>query len=222
LRHTTVSFAGSAASAAQLPKDGLPEVAFLGRSNVGKSSLLNALSGVRGLARVSSQPGRTQTLNFFRVAGGAGPSLYFVDLPGYGYARVPEAMRRSWDKLVRGYLLKRERLALCVFLLDARHEPMEGDVTLRAFLEETNLPFAIAATKTDKLGRGEQNKRLQKLRSGFGATATAVVGVSAATGHGLPELWRVIREATEPSSLHKPTPPSPLHLPPAEAPSSRT
>lgn len=194
-----MSFVGSAASAAQFPRDGLPEVAFLGRSNVGKSSLLNALTSTRGLARVSSRPGRTQTLNFFRVSGGAAPGeareLYLVDLPGYGYAKVAEAVRRSWEKLVSSYLIGRESLALCVLLVDARHEPMEGDQTLRAFLDHEGLPFVLAATKADKIGISERQRRLAALRDGFGASALAVASVSAQTRDGMDDLWRTIRRA---------------------------
>jgi GTP-binding protein len=197
LRQTTVSFVGSAASADQFPRDGLPEVAFLGRSNVGKSSLLNALTGTRGLARVSSRPGRTQTLNFFRVSGGAAPGeareLYLVDLPGYGYAKVAETVRRSWEKLVSSYLVGRETLTLCVLLVDARHEPMEGDHTLRAFLDHEGLPFVLAATKADKIGKNERQRRLGALRAGFGASALAVASVSALTRDGMDNLWRTIR-----------------------------
>jgi GTP-binding protein len=199
LRHTTVSFAGSAASAAQFPAEGLPEVAFLGRSNVGKSSLLNALTGIPQLARVSSKPGRTRTLNFFRVAGGAGPdqarALYLVDLPGYGYAAVAESVRRSWEKLVSSYLSRRGSLALGVLLVDARHDPMEGDHTLRTYLDHHGLPYLVAATKADKLGRGERQRRLDALRAGFGLTARHVACVSARTGEGVDELWRTIRRA---------------------------
>jgi GTP-binding protein len=202
LRQKTVSFQGSAASAAQFPKEGLPEVAFLGRSNVGKSSLLNALCGSKGLARVSSQPGRTQLLNFFHVSGGASADeareLLLVDLPGYGYAKVPETLRRSWEKLIASYLTKREALALCVFLVDARHEPMEGDHALRAFLEHHGRPYVLVATKADKLGRGERQRRLLALRAGFGAGACAVTTVSAVTRDGIPDLWHTIRRAAAP------------------------
>lgn len=194
-----MAFAGSAASPAQFPRDGLPEVAFLGRSNVGKSSLLNALAGTRGLARVSGQPGRTRLLNFFKVSGGARPDeareLYLVDLPGYGYAKVAETVRRSWEKLVSAYLTKRDTLRLCVFLVDARHEPMEGDLTLRTFLEHHGLPFVVAATKADKLGKGERQRLVRALRSGLGAGARAVTTVSAVTHDGVDDLWRTIRRA---------------------------
>jgi len=186
-----VSFAGSAASPDQFPRDGLPEVAFLGRSNVGKSSVLNALAGVRGMARVSARPGKTQLVNFFRV----GEEMYLADLPGYGYARVPETMRRSWERLAESYLVGRAPLALCVFLVDARHEPSEGDETLRRFLDESNVPYVIAANKIDKLGRGEAKARLAALETGLGRCARAVIGVSAEKGDGIDGLWRTVRAA---------------------------
>lgn len=165
-------------------------MAFLGRSNVGKSSLLNALVGVRGLARVSSQPGRTRLVNFFRVEN----DFYFADLPGYGYARVPETTRRSWEKLVTSYLERRAPLALGVFMVDARHEPMEGDLTLRRYLDRSRLPYVVAATKSDKLSRDGARRRVAELRSAF-PRAADVLGVSAETGEGLDALWKTIRAA---------------------------
>ena len=193
MRKPNASFYRSAGRPDDFPRDGLPEVAFLGRSNVGKSSLLNALLGSRSLAKVSSTPGRTQTVNFFRVD----ESLYFADLPGYGYARVPEAVRGTWERLIRSYLEGRAPLALCVFLVDARHEPMEGDWALRAYLDELGLPFLLAATKSDKLGRGELRQRLEQLRRGLGAGAQGVLAVSASAGTGLQPLWNGIRAAAE-------------------------
>jgi GTP-binding protein len=166
-------------------------VAFLGRSNVGKSSLLNALVGTRKLARVSAMPGHTRLVNFYRV----GNEMYLADLPGYGYARVPEAMRQGWEKLVTSYLVGREPLALGVFLVDLRHEPMEGDQQLRSFLDDQELPYVIAATKADKLGRGEATQRVQALRRGLGLTAVDVLPVSASTGEGVQALWKTIRTA---------------------------
>jgi GTP-binding protein len=189
-----VTFAGSAASPEQFPRDGLPEVAFLGRSNVGKSSLLNALAGQRALARVSATPGRTRLLNFFRVD----DEMYLADLPGYGYARVPEAMRLGWERLVSSYLLDRGPLALCVFLVDARHEPTEGDLTLKRFLDAHGLPYVVAATKADKLGRSQVAQRQRALAAELGHGPLAVTAVSATTRAGVDELWRAIRARTGP------------------------
>lgn len=191
MKRPEVTFAASAASPKQFPRDGLPEVAFLGRSNVGKSSLLNALAGSGRPARVSSQPGRTQSVNFFRVD----HDMYFVDLPGYGYARVPRAVRAGWEKLVTGYLVDRAPLALCVFLVDARHDPMPNDLLLHEFLEQYELPWVLAATKSDKLRRGERSRREAGLRRGLGKTARSVVTVSATERDGVTALWREIRSA---------------------------
>lgn len=185
---------GSAVRREQYPRDGLPEVAFLGRSNVGKSSLLNALAGRRGLARVSAQPGRTQTVNFFRV----GNEMYLADLPGYGYARVPEKVRAGWEAIVTSYLEGRAPLALCLFLLDARHEPSEGDLTLRRWLDHFGLPYVVAATKSDKLGRAELARRLRALREGIGRAAREVIAVSAVDGTGIDALWTSMRRAALP------------------------
>jgi GTP-binding protein len=196
-----VTFTGSASSSGQFPRDGLPEVAFLGRSNVGKSSLLNALAGTKGLARVSSEPGRTRLVNFFRVRGaarlgGAGRGdLYLVDLPGYGYAKVPLEVRESWKRLVSAYLEDRDVLRLCVLIVDARHEPTEADEQLREWLDHHRATYVVAANKIDKLGRGEARRRERELRDGIGKDAKGVVPVSAARGTGIEELWSIVRGA---------------------------
>ena len=201
MKHATATFAGSAASPAGFPRDGLPEVAFLGRSNVGKSSLLNALAGTRGLARVSAAPGRTRVVNFFRVAGAEKPGgagrgdLYLVDLPGYGYAHAPRDVREQFEKIAVSYLSGRDPLRLCVFIVDARHEPTNRDDTLRAWLDHQGLPYAIAANKVDALGRGAAARAVQQIARGLGRGADAVLGVSAERGTGLPELWNLIRGA---------------------------
>jgi GTP-binding protein len=191
LNRSIVTFAGSAASPEQFPRDGLPEVAFLGRSNVGKSSLLNALPGARRLALVSSKPGRTRLVNFFRV----GSEMYLADLPGYGYARVPKAMRDGWEALVTSYLVDRSPLALCVFLVDARHDPTESDEALREFLDRLGLPYVVAANKIDCLGRGDAKARIATLERGLGRHARGVLGVSAEKGEGIDSLWRTVRAA---------------------------
>jgi GTP-binding protein len=168
-------------------------VAFLGRSNVGKSSLLNALSGTRRLALVSSKPGRTRLVNFFRV----GSEMYLADLPGYGYARVPRAISDGWETLVTSYLVGRPPLALCVFLVDARHDPTEGDEGLREFLDRQGLPYVVAANKIDALGRGAAKARITALERGLGRHARSVMGVSAEKGDGIDSLWRTVRAAAQ-------------------------
>jgi GTP-binding protein len=193
LQTTPVTFAGSAASPEDFPGDGLPEVALLGRSNVGKSSLLNALAGVKNLARVSKTPGRTRMVNFFRV----GSEFYLVDLPGYGYARVPEAMRRGWKRLVTSYLEGRPALAAGVFLVDARHDPTEDDRLLQGYLDHQRIPYVLAATKADTLARGEAIRRRDSLRAGLGRRAVDVLLVSARTRDGVPALLRTIRTAAK-------------------------
>jgi GTP-binding protein len=201
VKQLNVTFSGSASSSAQFPRDGLPEVAFLGRSNVGKSSLLNALAGVKGLARVSSDPGRTRLINFFHVKGASRPGgrgrgdLYLVDLPGYGYAKAPRKVREGWERLVTSYLGGREALQLCVFIVDARHEPTQGDELLREWLDHHQHPYVVAANKIDKLGRGEARHRERSLAEALGAGAEAVVPVSAIKKTGIDELWSIIRAA---------------------------
>ena len=196
-----MTFAGSAASPDQFPRDGLPEVAFLGRSNVGKSSLLNALAGVRGLARVSSDPGRTRLVNFFRVSGAERPGgagrgdLYLVDLPGYGYVKASRDVRESFERIAVSYLADREPLRLCVFIVDARHDPSDRDQVLRAWLEEHALPYVVAVNKVDALTRGEANRRVAALGRGTLGGAQAVLGVSAERGTGVEDLWNAIRGA---------------------------
>ena len=196
-----VTFAGSAAGPSQFPAERLPEVAFLGRSNVGKSSLLNALAGTHSLARVSSAPGRTRLVNFFRVSGAEKPGgrgrgdLYLVDLPGYGYAKASREVRESFEQLAVSYLAGREPLRLCVFIVDARHDHGERDETLRSWLEHHGLPWVLAINKIDALNRDEAKRRLASLQAGLGRGAQAVLPVSAERGTGIGELWNVIRGA---------------------------
>jgi GTP-binding protein len=178
-------FVVSSARPDQFPADGLPEIAFLGRSNVGKSSLLNALVGCPGLAFTSSTPGRTQTINFYRIEG----KLYFVDLPGYGYAHVPRERTREWKRLIEKYLLDRETLELSFLILDARRGWMENDLELKRWLEVHERQFLVIATKLDKLkSQSEQQRGLAALRK----ENIEPLLFSAATGRGVREIWQAI------------------------------
>lgn len=191
MRITSAEFVVSAAAADQFPRDGLPEVAFAGRSNVGKSSLINRLLGRRDLARTSSTPGRTRLINFYRVNGG----LYFVDLPGYGYARVPRGMREAWGELVEGYLASREALVGVVWIVDARHPPMPADREMREFLEGIRRPALVVLTKADKVPPGQRRAMRERAALALGlADPSAPIAFSAVTGEGVRELWAALDE----------------------------
>ena len=184
-------FVVSAAGPGQFPTDGLAEVAFLGRSNVGKSSLINALVGQRGLAFTSSTPGRTQTINFYRVTAGAadaGRNCYFVDLPGYGYARVPKVRTEEWKQLIETYLLTRTTLELSFVILDARRGWTPQDLQLKQWLEHYNRRYLVIATKMDKLNQSEQARTLAQIRN----ESAEPLPFSAITGRGVREIWQAI------------------------------
>jgi GTP-binding protein len=204
MKISSAEFVLSAFAESQWPRGGLPEVAFLGRSNVGKSSLINSLLGVRGLARTSNTPGRTQALNFFLI----NRRFHFVDLPGYGYARVPRDVRESWGQLVTGYLAKREPLVLSIQIVDSRHEPTSLDLQLREWLLAEGKPFLTVATKSDKLSQNELSRNLararQVLRAAGDGSGDEVVAYSAVTRRGRENVWRAIEEALAAS----PQPPS--------------
>ncbi|HEX8351793.1 MAG TPA: ribosome biogenesis GTP-binding protein YihA/YsxC [Pyrinomonadaceae bacterium] len=195
MKVTSTRFIKSAFEESQWPRDGKAEVAFMGRSNVGKSSMINSLLRVKGLARTSSTPGRTQALNFFLI----NERFYFVDLPGYGFARVPREVRESWGQLVADYLAKRDSLVLSIHIVDSRHEPTTLDLQLREWLLANGKPFLTVATKSDKLSQNESHKNLSRARKVLDAVGTGaggeLVAYSATTGHGRERLWRAVEEA---------------------------
>jgi GTP-binding protein len=178
-------FLRSAAKAEDFPPEGPPEVCFLGRSNVGKSSLINVLAGQEGLAHTSGKPGRTRTINFYRIDA----RYHFVDLPGYGYARVSKDQTQEWKKLIESYLLHRESLGLALLILDARRGWMQGDLELKHWLEVQNRRFLVIATKMDKLKtQSEQQHGLAAIRK----EQVEPLLFSAATGRGVREIWQAI------------------------------
>ncbi len=184
-----VDFLGSFPSSP--PVHGLDEVAFVGRSNVGKSSALNCLLARKRAARVSSRPGRTQAINLFQI----GKSCVFADLPGYGYARVPEAVQEAWRESIEGYFSDRACLRLVVVLVDARRDPQELDGQLLFALTTYRIPALVVATKVDKLTRRERAAALSRIREEFRLEGGEPVAFSAVTGEGRDAIWDRIEQA---------------------------
>ena len=168
----------------QLPPVELPEIAFAGRSNVGKSSLINTLIGRKSLVKVSSRPGKTQGLNYFRV----GDDFFLVDLPGYGFAKVPKVMQNAWQSLISSYLESRESLKCVVVIIDVRHEPKNQDTQLIQWLNEKAIPCLPVYTKIDKLSGNEREKNANLLDAGHGIKSRDRVLFSAKTGQGRDDL----------------------------------
>jgi GTP-binding protein len=189
MKITSAEFLKSSFQVTDWPFGALPEIAFMGRSNVGKSSLMNSLLSVRGLARTSGTPGRTQSLNFFLI----NERFRFVDLPGFGYARVPKAIKSSWGEMVTSYLAKREQLVLSIHIVDSRHEPTKLDLQLHEWLEHSARPRLIVATKSDKLSNNELRESLGRVKRVF--SKDRVVSFSAKTGRGGKEVWQAIESA---------------------------
>ncbi len=183
-----IEFLKSCPGPATLPRDRLPEVSFAGRSNVGKSSLINRINGGHSVARTSSRPGCTQYLNLYSVSG----IFYIVDLPGYGFARAPRKNRTEWTGWIASYLMDRVPLRGVVLLIDARHPCLPNDIEMVDFLKERGRPYIIALTKSDKLKRG-------KLASAVGKAQDMgpVIPVSSITGNGIRELKKWIFQAVE-------------------------
>ena len=186
----------SATAPAQFPAPGPPEIAFLGRSNVGKSSLINSLLGSK-VARTSSTPGRTRAINFFEVRfpGKPRPDFIFADLPGYGYAKVPRQLSAEWPTFIEPYLRERPPLALCLALVDLNVPPQESDQHLIGFLREHGRPYVIVATKADKLSGNGRTNALRVLTEVVGSSD--ILPYSVRTGDGRQELWKRIRESAQ-------------------------
>lgn len=172
----------------QLPDDELPEVAFAGRSNVGKSSLMNKLLGRKSLVKISGRPGKTQGLNFFLV----GDQFHFVDLPGYGYAKVSRKMQENWQQLITGYLEERSTLRCVVVIIDLRHGPKNQDTQLLMWLKQKNIPVLPVYTKADKLSGNNRMKNAKLLDAGHTIHANERILFSAKTGQGLEELKKAL------------------------------
>jgi GTP-binding protein len=188
---SSARFIKSATRPDDFPRDQRPEIAFCGRSNIGKSSLLNVLTNVQGLARTSSSPGRTQTINFFLID----ERMYFVDLPGYGYAKVPKAVKESWGAMIEGYLLDRAQLKLTLMLVDSRMPPTDSDVMMKEWLDQHRIPNAVVLTKIDKISQNQLNQALrasvQKLRT------KEIIPFSAVTNKGKDHILSQIRTAID-------------------------
>lgn len=196
MRWEAATFEMAAGVSAQLPESTVPEVAFSGRSNVGKSSLINRLVGRKSLARTSTTPGKTATINFFRL-----PQARLVDLPGYGYARVSGDEKRRWRELIEGYFEQERDLRLVLQLLDMRHDPSSDDRQMLEYLIARGIPFAVVLTKADKLNKTQYAERLAAFTQELvQKRKVTVIPFSALTGAGTEEVRRLIAERLEPFS----------------------
>lgn len=187
-------FLTSVTAMEKLPKDGLPQIAFSGKSNVGKSSVINRILNRKNFARVGETPGKTVHINFFRIDDRA----YFVDLPGYGYAKVPQSEKERWGKLMEQYFSVPERIALGILIVDARHKPTENDVTMARYFQDSGRPYLVVANKLDKLKKSELEPNMALIRQTLSLADEAVlIPFSAEKGTGRDELVRHILSACE-------------------------
>ena len=194
MKITSADFVKSAFKPKDYPPDMLPEVAFSGKSNVGKSSLINTLVNRKGLARTSSTPGRTQSINFFRI----NERISFVDLPGYGFAKVPLHIKQQWKPMVESYLKTRESLCLAVVILDIRREPSRDDIDLVEWLTFYGIPILAVGTKIDKISKNQRSKQKAIVKKSFQLEESQLVMFSAVTGEGKEELWKRIGAKLKP------------------------
>lgn len=192
----SAEFVISAVRKEQYPGDGLPEIALAGRSNVGKSSLVNRLIQRKNLARTSGQPGKTQTLNYYRING----AMYFVDLPGYGFAKVSMETRKQWGTMVESYLKSRKPLAAVLHLVDIRHVPTSEDVMMSEWLSYYNIPVCTVATKADKIPKAKRASHVKAIREKLKLTDGApLIVFSAEEPLGKDELWGWLENRLRPS-----------------------
>ena len=189
----STEFIKSAVKPSGYPESELPEVAFVGRSNVGKSSLINVLVNRKNLVRTSRTPGRTQLINFFAI----NQALTLVDLPGYGFAKVPLSVKKAWGPMIRGYLGQRPNLKAVIFILDVRRVPNADDLEMLDWLEEFEIPTIPVVTKADKLGKNETARQLKKIAEVTGLPEDAFSLFSAHTRKGKDEVWERIEVAAE-------------------------
>lgn len=181
----------SAVSEKQYPKDSLPEIALAGRSNVGKSSFINRLIQRRGLARTSSKPGKTQTLNFYEI----NERFYFVDVPGYGYAKVSKQERNKWGQMMEEYFEQRKELTSVLLITDLRHEPTRDDQQMYNYIKYLRIPAIVIATKLDKVPKGKRNSFLKRTRNVLQVSKEdPVIAFSAETGEGKDEVWKYLKQ----------------------------
>jgi len=179
----------SAVEPSQYPETGWPEIALAGRSNVGKSSLINALTNRKSLARTGSTPGKTRVINFYNI----NDSIMLVDLPGYGYAKVSKEERKAWGKLAETYLNTRKTLNIILLLVDIRHDPTDDDVLMLNYIRQTGRRFAVVATKSDKVSRSDHKKRIESIKTKLDLDpGSEVIPFSAVKRTGAEEVWSVI------------------------------
>jgi GTP-binding protein len=194
MKIVSAEFMISAVSDQQYPRGDLPEIAFVGRSNVGKSSLINSLLNRKKLVKTSATPGKTQMINFFDV----NHEFVCADLPGYGFAKVPKAVQKKWQSLVEQYLTSRENLRTVIFIVDIRRKPTDLDLHMQEWLEQYEVDYILVATKADKLSQAEQSKQLKQIRQAFLKDARQeMVAYSSKNQRGRKELWKLLQKRIE-------------------------
>jgi GTP-binding protein len=190
----SAEFLTGAVSCKQYPDSGCPELAFVGRSNVGKSSLINSLLNRKKLVKTSQTPGKTQEINFFKINN----DFVFADLPGYGFAKVPQSVQKRWKKMIEDYLLRRETLLAVIFIIDLRHNPSPLDLNLQEWLEACGVDYLLVGTKMDKLSQSEAKKQVSKLNVAyFNEGEEKLLTYSSKNSRGRKELWSKINTRIE-------------------------